>query len=458
MAFGRSSSKPIGVLIVDADPSQRRSLSGLIAERTQGRFAPHAYATTAEALAAARDNSASIAIADLETIGGPSRLAEMPAMALIATSADVSLNNAVAAVKGGAIDFLPKPIGAKALIERLEAALGSTPPHQPEPAGARGGTDFAGFIGRSPGMLELYDQIRRIARSRAPVFITGESGTGKELCAEAIHQSGGGAGRPFVAINCSAIPKELMESEIFGHVRGAFTGAADDRAGAAELADGGTLFLDEIAEMDLSLQAKLLRFVQSGTIRRVGGSQLKRVDVRIVCATNREPFTEVGCGRFRADLFYRLHVLPIHVPPLRARPEDIYPLAEAFLRRFAAEETRSFAGFDGTATALLEAYSWPGNVRQLENVVRRIVVLNEGQTVTAEMLPDAVKTRADGDQDPTPLRSSVAIAPLWQQERQIIEAVLASFDGSIARAAAALDISPSTIYRKQKSWSERRFG
>ena len=188
-----------------------------------------------------------------------------------------------------------------------------------------------------------------MAPSRAPVFITGESGTGKEVCAEAIHQRSGPAGRPFVAINCSAIPRDLMESEIFGHVRGAFTGAAENRAGAAELADGGTLFLDEVAEMDLALQAKLLRFVQTGTIRRVGGTELTRVNVRIICATNRDPFAEVEAGRFRADLFYRLHVLPIHLEPLRQRPEDVMPLALAFLARFAVEEGRTFRGFTAEA-------------------------------------------------------------------------------------------------------------
>ncbi len=178
---------------------------------------------------------------------------------------------------------------------------------------------FEGFIGASSAMTTIYEQIRRISPSKAPVFVTGESGTGKEVAAEAIHARSDRAGGPFIALNCSAIPKELMESEIFGHVKGAFTGAHEERAGAAELAHGGTLFLDEICEMDLALQAKLLRFVQTGTVRRVGDTRLRTVNVRFVCATNREPIREVEAGRFREDLFYRLHVLPLHLPPLRER-------------------------------------------------------------------------------------------------------------------------------------------
>jgi two-component system repressor protein LuxO len=364
-------------------------------------------------------------------------------------------------MKAGATDFLPKPIGAKALIERLEAALAGQRGERaarPPPATTTRDTedkDFAGFIGRSPAMRAAYEQIRRMAPSRAPVFITGESGTGKEVCAEAIHQYSGPPGRPFVAINCSAIPRDLMESEIFGHVRGAFTGAAENRAGAAEVANGGTLFLDEVAEMDLSLQAKLLRFVQTGSIRRVGGSELIGVEVRIVCATNRDPFVEVAGGRFRADLFYRLHVLPIHLAPLRARPEDVMPLALAFLARFSAEEGRAFRGFTAEAERQVAACAWPGNVRQLENAVRRTVVLHDGTEVTPEMLPAELTTIAAAQPSaPVPL-APTEILPYRLQEQRIIETALAAFGGNIGRAAAALEISPSTIYRKRQEWVER---
>ena len=463
----RLRSRPVAVVIVDADPAQRRNLTSMIAERSAGRFAATACASTAEAEAALRAEPGGIVLADLDTIGGATRLPDMGgARTTIATSANPSLTAAIAAMKGGAADFLPKPIGAKALIEHLDAAVAgwravanASPPRPAQPT-RESGTDFAGFIGRSPAMLAVYEQIRRMAPSRAPVFITGESGTGKELAAEAVHDRStreGGGDRPFVAINCSAIPKDLMESEIFGHVRGAFTGASESRAGAAELANGGTLFLDELTEMDLGLQAKLLRFVQTGSLRRVGGSEATHVEVRIVSATNRDPGTEVANGRLRADLFYRLHVLPIHLPPLRERREDILPLAEAFLARFAAEEGRSFAGFDPEAIMTLTSHPWPGNVRQLANLIRRAVVLDDGPAVTAAMLSESIRTvECDGlatGAEPVSQAAGGAVPSYWEQERAIIERAIATCGGNIAKAAAALDISPSTIYRKRQAWA-----
>jgi two-component system repressor protein LuxO len=456
----------VDVVILDGDPAQRRVLSTLIAERTNGRFQPHSFASRGDALAAAARMPGAILLVDLETVGDMARIADIARASprVIATSAAGSVNVAVAAVRAGASDFLTKPIGAKALIERLEAAVSgwgaditaapATSAREASAGAAPGGAGFAGFIGRSPAMTEVYAQIQRMAPSRAPVFITGESGTGKELCAEAVHAHAGPPGRPFIAINCSAIPKELMESEIFGHMRGAFTGATEDRAGAAELADGGTLFLDEIAEMDLSLQAKLLRFVQTGSLRRVGGSELRKVDVRLVSATNRDPLIEVEAGRFRADLFYRLHVLPIHLAPLRERRADILPLAAAFLARYAAEEDRVFLGFDPEAAACLLGHDWAGNVRQLENAIRQVVVLHDGGTVTLDMLPAAIRNPAASTAGMA--GAALPLIPFRDQERRIIEAALSACGGSISRAAAALDISPSTIYRKKQEWAERR--
>jgi two-component system repressor protein LuxO len=450
--------QPVGIVIVEADPGQRRALTGIVGAAAGGRFAATSCATPQEAEAAIRARPDAIVIADLDTIGGPDRLATISGhRAAIATSANGSLTTAIAAMRAGAADFLPKPIGARMLLERLDAALAGWRPDSVPALQLAGDqdTDFAGFVGRSPAMLAVYDQIRRIAPSRAPVFITGESGTGKEVCAEAIHAHSGRADKPFVAINCSAIPRDLMESEIFGHVRGAFTGAAEDRVGAAELADGGTLFLDEIAEMDLGLQAKLLRFLQSGVYRRVGGTEARQVDVRVVSATNRDPAAEIAAARLRADLFYRLHVLPIHLVPLRERCDDILPLATFFLRRFAAEEGRRFTGFDAGAGAALTAFRWPGNVRQLANVIRRLVVIEEGPIVTASMLSDSLGKPRPGVLQTADRPSEAPVPPFWQQERGIIETALAAFGGSVARAAAALEISPSTIYRKQQSWRER---
>ncbi len=457
MALNHVAVQPVGVFVVDADPGQRRLLAGLIAERTGGRFTATTCASYEEAVAAAGTRHDAIMLADLATIGGPTRVPELArhGSMLIATSDSGSLSTAVAAVKAGAADFLPKPIGARALIERLNAAVAAWRPPPAAPVAGQPAapptisSDFAGFVGRSPAMLAVYDKISRMAPSQAPVFLTGESGTGKELAAEAIHAHAGGEGRPFIAINCSAIPRELMESEIFGHVRGAFTGATEHRAGAAELADGGTLFLDEIAEMDLRLQAKLLRFVQSGTLRRVGGTEQKRVAVRIVAATNRDPLAEIAAGRFRADLYYRLHVLPIHLPALRDRREDIPLLAEHFHARYVAEEGAGPLTLEAGTLAALAARDWPGNVRELANLVRRMVVL--GGTDSLDLPPAGVAAAVERQASSEP-----AIAPYWRQEQQIIEAALDAFDGNIARAAAALELAPSTLYRKRQAWLKVR--
>ena len=450
----------VDVVILDGDPLQRRILANLIA-RSGDRFHVHAFADRGEALAAAGRMPGAIMLVDIDTIGDLARIADLTRAVptVIATSAAGSVHLAVAAVKAGAADFLPKPIGAKALIDRLEAALGSwrtpqaaaRPAAVPQPVTAPG-QDFAGFIGRSAAMAEVYAQIRRMAPSRAPVFVTGESGTGKELCAEAIHRHAGADGRPFVAINCSAIPRELMESEIFGHVRGAFTGATEDRPAPPSSPTAARCSSTRSARWTSALQAKLLRFVQTGASGASAAADSEHVDVRFVCATNRDPQAEVDAGRFRADLFYRLHVLPIHLPPLRERPDDILPLAEAFLARFGEEEGRVFTGFDVEARRCLLANPWAGNVRQLENAIRQVAVLHDGGMVDEAMLPTAIRRPASTAAART---VPAVVEPYRDQERRIIEAALATFGGSISRAAAALEISPSTIYRKRQEWSER---
>ncbi len=244
-----------------------------------------------------------------------------------------------------------------------------------------------------------------------------------------------------------------MEAEIFGAIKGAYTGAHQDRQGAIEAADGGTLFLDEIGEMDLNLQAKLLRFLQSGAITRVGETRARSVDVRVICATNRNPMQLVSEKKFREDLFYRLHVLPIHLPPLRQRPGDILPLAQTFLARFAEEEGKAFAGFAADVADLFVAREWPGNVRQLQNLIRRIVVMFDGGVVTHHMaLAADIESRDHASPSAPVTTAEPQVLPMWQQEQKIIEDALDAFGGNIARAAAALEISPSTIYRKKLGW------
>jgi two-component system repressor protein LuxO len=263
------------------------------------------------------------------------------ALPVVVATADGSLSRAIEAMRLGAFEFLVKPLLAKRLVAVIESAvdLGHGRPAPPAPAPA---PQPGAFIGTSAPMQEVYRRIACLAASRATVLVTGESGTGKEVCAEAIHAASGRAAGPFVAVNCGAIPENLLESELFGHLRGSFTGAIHDRTGAVQSAHRGTLFLDEICEMALPLQVKLLRFLQTGTIQPVGSSRAEQVDVRIVCATNRDPEHEVAQGRFRQDLYYRLAVVPLHMPPLRDRGEDVLTLAQTFLQRFAQEEGKQF--------------------------------------------------------------------------------------------------------------------
>lgn len=388
---------------------------------------------------------------------------------VIVITANGSVNRAVAAMRGGAFDFLVKPFDVEKLVSAVanaKAAIGA----QPDRGDADDGAEFHGFIGRSDGMRRVYSLISEIGRSTATVFITGESGSGKEVAAQAIHSESLRAERPFVPLNCGAIPKDLLESEVFGHLRGSFTGAIADKQGAAAAANGGTLFLDEICEMDLALQTKLLRFLQTSTVTPVGATTPRKIDVRIICATNRDPAAEVRAGRFREDLFYRLHVVPVHLPPLRDRGDDIILTAEAFLRRFSAQEGKRFRQLGPDVAEIFLSLRWPGNVRQLQNVIWNIVLLHDAEVVTADMIPATllIETRDDAaaPADPRAVAAAGAdltlpdrIAPLVGEtmadvERELIEATIAAHGGSIPKAARVLDLSPSTIYRKREGWAK----
>jgi two-component system repressor protein LuxO len=453
---------PRRVLVIESEPAARRTamkaltMVGMCSEAT----------SLDEGLAALDQRDPDLIVLSLDGTAAPEEAIDLIRFSgyegpILATSARLSLGLAVEAMRAGASDVAAVPLSPAEWARRAARLLADERPVvKPVAREARSETDFEGFIGSSPAMRELYEQIRRVAPSKAPVFVTGESGTGKEVTAQAIHGRSGRVRDRFVALNCGAIPKDLMESEIFGHVKGAFTGATEDRPGAAELADGGTLFLDEICEMDLALQTKLLRFIQTGEVRRVGDTKLRKVDVRFVCATNRDPLADVAAGRFREDLYYRLCVLPLHLPPLRKRGDDVVTLAEAFLARFSAEEGRHFRGFDAAALAIVSGFGWPGNVRQLQNVIRRLVVMHDGDRVTAPMLPLALahgSQPAEAAAAPAAatalLPVSAGIEPFWVQEKRIIETALAAFDGNLSRAAAALEISPSTIYRKREAWA-----
>ena len=381
----------------------------------------------------------------------------LPISVIVMTS-EGSIDNAVEAMRAGAFDFLVKPVSAARFNATFMNALErQTLRHKIDAyEGAFSKTGCCGFIGASLVMQGIYRVIANAATSDATVFITGESGTGKEICATAVHSESPRADKPLVIVNCAAIPKELMESEIFGHVKGAFTGATSNRQGAAARADGGTLFFDEIAEMDLGLQAKLLRFVQTGVYQRVGDDTPERADVRLVCATNRNPMEELEAGRFREDLYYRLHVVPIELPPLRARDRDVIDIANQMLNRFAVEENKRFTTLSPEVEALFRAYSWPGNVRQLQNTLRNIVVLHDGTVVDREMLPGALRNLpVDGLNSAPCDRENPAIAPLWLTEKRAIEEAIRHCGGNIPKAADLLDISNSTIYRKRRDWAKR---
>ena len=374
------------------------------------------------------------------------------ACAVIVITGHGTVAIAVEAMRAGAYDFLEKPFPATRLIITLRNALEHRRlSHLVETYDDFGRERYCGFIGSSLPMQAVYRIVDAAAASKATVFVTGESGTGKEVCAEAIHRQSPRRDRPFIALNCGAIPKELMESEIFGHVKGAFTGAVSRRDGAASLADGGTLFLDEICDMELGLQTKLLRFIQTGSFQRVGGTAIESVDIRFVCATNRDSWTEVEAGRFREDLYYRLHVIPIELPPLRQLGPDVLAIARTLLVRYAKEEGKRFRRLDPATETVLAAYHWPGNVRQLQNVIRNAVVLNQGETVTPEMLPAPLDAPAAAAA-PSPAADGGETRPLWMVEKEAIERAIAQAGGNIPRAAARLEVSPSTIYRKRLAW------
>jgi len=326
------------------------------------------------------------------------------------------------------------------------------------------------FIGASMPMQTVYHMIDNVAASKAPILITGETGTGKELCVEAIHKESKRADKPFVVCNCAAIPENLQESHFFGHLKGAFTGAINDQKGLVSQADGGTLFLDEIGELPLLMQSTLLRFMQTKTFSKVGNHQLEKVDVRFICATNRDLLAEIKAGRFREDLYHRINVIEIELPALRQRGQDILRLAKFFLHQFAKEEQKDIQSFSAEAEKKLLRYEWFGNVRELQNTIHNVVLLNGGKVITAEMLAAKLGKNVDNDIPPPPNQckslnykdnlsfSTIArfsdniIRPFEEIEKEVILKTIEYCDGNVCKAANVLKISHGTIYNKLKGW------
>ena len=459
-----SRTKPKAVLLVEPVPSLQLVYRSVLLGSGHEVWVAN---SAAEALRSFTDSGALVVLLDLALPDrdGLDLMRDMlrlrPSTRVIVIATDGAVPRVVAAMRAGAHEFLVKPFDEGKFLTAVGGALElpttKRSPMMPEapPSGQ--------FIGTSEPMLRIHAKIASVANSMATVFITGESGTGKELCALAVHGRSNRAKGPFIALNCGAIPHDLLESEVFGHVKGSFTGAIADKPGAATAADGGTLFLDEICEMAPVLQTKLLRFLQTSTVVPVGATKPQKVNVRIICATNRDPMEAVRNGQFREDLYYRLFVVPIHMPPLRDRRDDVIEIAEAALHRFAEEEGRQFVGLSPEVADLFRSLPWPGNVRQVLNVIRNVVVLNPGGEVRLDMLPDDLAATSGTVATPEPPHARPMTEPtldgllgrsLAEIERIVALATLEHQGGSVPRAARVLDVSPSTLYRKLEGWGK----
>ncbi len=432
------------VLVADADAELVKKVAGFL---SRSGFTVKVGTSGAEALAALDDGQAFdlvITALSLPPTGGMEVLKRVkrvdPATPVVILTSEGSVSSAVEAMKQGAADFLLKPVTAE-LMEELASRF--SPKTRPVNAGA--GKDRR-IVTEDPRMAKLLEMARQVADSRATVLISGESGTGKELFARFLHESSGRASGPFVAVNCAALPESLLESELFGHEKGAFTGAIARKQGKFELANHGTMLLDEISEMDIGLQAKLLRVLQEGEIDRVGGKRPIPVDVRVVATTNRDLKEHIEQGEFREDLFYRLNVIPLKIPPLRERPGDVILLAEHFLARFGAENKRAGLSLGEAARKLLTAQAWPGNVRELMNTLERAVLLAEDDTITpAALMFEHTPEEAGGD---LPLDLSGMPPTLRDAEKVLIGKALEHTDGNRTHAAKILGISVRTLRNK----------
>jgi len=465
------------ILVVDDDPTQRRLIQAVL-ER-DGNAVVHA-ASGGEAIdRMTRGGGADLILLDMvmPEMSGLECLAELRSAGInepvIVLTANGGIDMVVKAMQAGAQDFFVKPVGPERLLvgvrnamqmKRLTAEVGRLTKR------AQGRTSFDDIVGDSPPMRMVKALGARAAKSSIPVLITGESGVGKEVIARALHGASDRAGKPFVAVNCGALPANLIESILFGHEKGAFTGAVDKTLGKFREADGGTLFLDEIGELPLDMQVKLLRALQEGEIDPVGGKRPVKIDVRIVSATNRDPAQQVKDGAFREDLFYRLNVFPIEAPSLRDRREDIAPLVDHFIARFNAEEGKRIAGCAPETLALLQGFDWPGNVRQLENAVFRAIVLADAPFLQPHDFP-AISGVAAPMPDAQPLQAATAagaqtdaaaqvdqpirilderghLRTLEDIERDLIQHAIEVYAGHMSEIARRLGIGRSTLYRK----------
>ena len=448
-------STPSTVLVVDDDAANRVTLERILDR--EGYRVIHAESGRA-AMTVLRDERIDLLLTDLKMPGMSGidllRAARKvdPDVEVVVMTAYGTVESAVEAMKEGAYDFVSKPLKRVELVSTLKKALDKRV-LQVENRRLREQLAAVGegeMIGRSDAMRALLDEVEQVAPSDATVLLTGESGTGKSRLARLLHRMSRRRDGRLVTVNCAAIPETLLESELFGYEKGAFTGAAASKPGRFELAEGGTIFLDEITEMRPPVQVRLLRVLQDGEYERVGGTETLKADVRVVAASNRDIRAEIDAGRFREDLFYRLHVIPLHVPALRDRPEDIPILAQHFLVRFSRKNNKTIQGFTDHALAAMSAYRWPGNVRELENAVERAVVLSRGGPIGMEDLPSAVSESA-GPQRRVTFEVGT---PLRVIERRMIEETLRYCGGDKNLAASLMGITARTIYRREAEWGQ----
>jgi len=455
------------VLIVDDETNIRRVLAAML---KRDGYDVTAAEDGEQALAAMNRAPVDVVVTDLvmPRMGGLDLLRHVasahPDVPVIMITAHGTVDTAVEAMKAGAFDYITKPFDQEDLRKVIAKAararvLEGQHVHPPTADGER-----PPLVGQSPSMRAVYDVIARVADSPSTVLITGESGTGKELVAQALHRGSSRRTQPLIKVNCAAIPKDLVESELFGYEKGAFTGAVGSKPGRFELADGGTLFLDEIGEIPVEMQVKLLRALQESEFERVGGIRTLRVDVRLIAATNRNLETLIADGRFREDLFYRLNVVPIALPPLRDRREDIPLLAQHFIEKYDRRLGKRVERVDAGAMEILVNYGWPGNIRELENVMERSVLFADGDLVTVAQLPETLRERTPGAARPVaPLGAIGAIAApsgasmkdivrqaQSELERTLISRALEETGGNVTRAAKKLQISRKSLQVKMK--------
>jgi two-component system NtrC family response regulator len=445
------------LLVVEDESDQRRLLAELLVSE---RFSVAEAATLADARAELERSPVDLVISDwkLPDGDGGALLAEVrerhPESAFVMVTAYGTIARAVEAIRAGADDYLAKPFERPALLLAIDRTLERRRLKRENRrlAAEIGERDrLVDLIGRSPAMRRLYDRVERLAPTNATILLTGESGTGKELAARALHQLSRRRERPFVAVNCAAIPEGLVESEFFGVERGAYTGADRARAGHFEAADGGTLFLDEVGELPLAVQPKLLRALQEARVSRVGSNRETVVDLRVVAATNRDLAAEVAAGRFRQDLYYRLHVVPLELPPLRERREDLPLLVEHFTARAARRHGLAAPRFPATVLRRFLEYGWPGNVRELSNVVERLVLLADGGRVAEDDLPAELRGQLADSVAAGAFRLSPTGLRWEEHEKSVLEQALELAHGNRARAARLVDLPyKAFLYRLEK--------